>query len=49
MPDNQNGTFPFNRDSTAFALDYLGAFLRGCQEGWVHWLGEHRCGATAAG
>ena len=25
MPHNQNGTFPFNRDSTAFALDYLGA------------------------
>lgn len=39
MPDNQNGTFPFNRDSTAFALDYVGAFLRGCQEGWAHWLG----------
>ncbi|MEO5710589.1 MAG: hypothetical protein ABIQ59_12290 [Nocardioidaceae bacterium] len=38
MVDNQNGTFPFNRDSTAFALDYLGAFLRGCQEGWVSWL-----------
>ena len=37
---NQNGTFPFNRDSTAFALDYLGAFLRGCQEGWVRWLGN---------
>ena len=39
MPENQNGTFPFNRDSTAFALDYLGAFLRGCQEGWARWLG----------
>lgn len=39
MPDNQNGTFPFNRDSTAFAVDYLGAFLRGCQEGWARWLG----------
>jgi hypothetical protein len=38
MQGNQNGTFPFNRDSTAFALDYLGAFLRGCQEGWVRWL-----------
>jgi len=38
MPGNQNGTFPFNRDSTAFALDYLGAFLRGCQEGWIRWL-----------
>ncbi|HSS53130.1 MAG TPA: hypothetical protein VLK79_00635 [Gaiellales bacterium] len=32
MPDNQNGTFPFNRDSTAFALDYLGSQLRGCYE-----------------
>jgi hypothetical protein len=39
MAGNQNGTFPFNRDSTAFALDYLGAFLRGCQEGWARWLG----------
>lgn len=39
MDGNQNGTFPFNRNSTAFALDYLGAFLRGCQEGWVRWLG----------
>jgi hypothetical protein len=38
MPGNQNGTFPFSRDSTAFALDYLGGFLRGCQEGWVTWL-----------
>lgn len=48
MPGNQNGTFPFNRDSTAFALDYLGAFLRGCQEGWVLWLhnvsGSYRAG-----
>lgn len=40
MLDNQNGTFPFNRNSTAFALDYYGAFLRGCLEGWVRWL-EH--------
>jgi hypothetical protein len=38
MPDNQNGTFPFNRDSTAFALDYLGSLIRGCCEGWVTWL-----------
>jgi hypothetical protein len=37
-PDNQNGTFPFNRDSTAFAVDYLGAHLRGCYEGWEWWL-----------
>ncbi len=40
-PSNQNGTFPFNRDSTAFALDYLGAELRGCFEGWEPWLGGH--------
>jgi hypothetical protein len=40
MRGNQNGTFPFARDSTAFALDYLGAFLRGCDEGWVWWLGN---------
>lgn len=38
MAGNQNGTFPFSRDSTAFALDYLGAFLRGCHEGWLTWL-----------
>jgi hypothetical protein len=36
--DNQNGTFPFNRDSTAFAVDYLASYLRGCYEGWVKWL-----------
>lgn len=38
VPENQNGTFPFNRDSTAFALDYYGAFMRGCLEGWAWWL-----------
>ena len=38
MPGNQNGTFPFNRDSTAFALDYAAAHQRGCMEGWVTWL-----------
>jgi hypothetical protein len=37
-PDNQDGTFPFNRDSTAFALDYIGSYLRGCYEGWEFWL-----------
>jgi hypothetical protein len=36
--DNQNGTFPFNRNSTAFAVDYLGGELRGCYEGWESWL-----------
>jgi hypothetical protein len=35
---NQNGTFPFNRNSTAFAADYIGAELRGCYEGWERWL-----------
>lgn len=36
---NQNGTFPFTRDSTAAALDYFGAYIRGCYEGWETWLG----------
>ncbi len=40
MSSNQNGTFPFSRDSTAFALDYAAAQLRGCMEGWVAWLSE---------
>jgi hypothetical protein len=40
MPDNQNGTFPFVRESTAFALDYIAAQLRGCVNGWEFWL-EH--------
>jgi hypothetical protein len=38
MPGNQNGTYPFNRRSTAFALDYLAAQLRGCYNGWEFWL-----------
>lgn len=38
MWNNQNGTFPFSRDSTAFALDYAAAHLRGCMEGWITWL-----------
>ena len=38
LAGNQNGTFPFSRDSTAFALDYLGSQLRGCFEGWQWWL-----------
>lgn len=38
MLNNQNGTFPFSRDSTAFALDYAAAHLRGCMEGWITWL-----------
>lgn len=35
------GTFPWNRDSTAAAVDMLGGWLRGCYEGWVWWLGQH--------
>lgn len=37
-PGNQNGTFPFTRDSTAAAADYWGAYVRGCYEGWAYWL-----------
>ncbi len=36
---NQNGTFPFNHESTAFAADYWGAMIRGCYEGWQWELG----------
>jgi len=49
MPYNQNGTFPFNRNSTAFALDYLAAHLRGCSEGWEHWLANTGTRTYAAG
>jgi hypothetical protein len=49
MAGNQNGTFPFNRNSTAFALDYLGSYLRGCYEGWEPWLSEAGPVAYAAG
>ncbi|MDT4963576.1 MAG: hypothetical protein QOF87_3223 [Pseudonocardiales bacterium] len=47
MPGNQNGTFPFSRRSTAFALDYLASQLRGCYNGWQYWLkhsGSYRAG-----
>jgi hypothetical protein len=40
MRGNQNGTFPFNRDSTAFAVDYMASQLRGCYEGWELWLAD---------
>lgn len=32
---NQNGAFPFNRNSTAFAADYYASQMRGCYEGWI--------------
>ena len=35
---NQNGTFPYSRNSTALAVDYLAGELRGCYEGWETWL-----------
>jgi hypothetical protein len=31
---NQNGSFPFNRDSTAFGADFYAAEIRGCCNGW---------------
>ena len=35
------GVFPWNRDSTAAAVDVLGGWLRGCDEGWLWWLRDH--------
>jgi autotransporter family porin len=35
------GLYPWNRDSTAAAVDVLGSWLRGCYEGWVWWLRDH--------
>jgi hypothetical protein len=46
------GLFPWNRDSTAAAVEALGGWLRGCYEGWVWWLRDHgntSRGAYAAG
>jgi hypothetical protein len=34
----QLGTFPLSRDSTAFNLDYFGAFIRHYYEGCATWL-----------
>ncbi len=48
-PEDQNGTFPFNRDSTAFAVDYLASQLRGCYEGWESWLDGTGKGRYAVG
>jgi hypothetical protein len=36
---NQNGTFPFTRNSTAMAVDYMASQIRGCYEGWQWELG----------
>jgi hypothetical protein len=38
--DNQNGTFPFTRNSTAMALDFMASQMRGCLEGWQWELGS---------
>jgi hypothetical protein len=48
-PGNQNGTFPFTRDSTAAAADYWGAYMRGCYEGWESWLKNTGAGSYAPG
>ncbi len=47
--EDQNGTFPFTRDSTAAAADYWGAYVRGCYEGWAYWLKSTGAGTYAAG
>jgi hypothetical protein len=49
MAGNQNGTFPFNRNSTALAVDYLASQLRGCYQGWERWLEETGTGNYSAG
>jgi hypothetical protein len=38
--ENQDGTFPFTRDSTAMALDFMASQMRGCYEGWQWELGS---------
>lgn len=35
------GLYPWNRDSTATAVDVFAGWLRGCYEGWVWWLRDH--------
>lgn len=49
MRGDQNGTFPFSRDSTAFAVDYLASQLRGCYEGWESWLADSAGASYTAG
>jgi hypothetical protein len=34
------GTWPWSERSTAYNLDYFGAVIRGCVEGWDSWLGN---------
>jgi hypothetical protein len=48
-PGNQNGTFPFTRDSTAMALDYMASQIRGCYEGWQWELGPRYRGGDLWG
>jgi hypothetical protein len=42
MPENGSGqgTWPWSEESTAYNLDYYGALMRGCIEGWDSWLGN---------
>jgi hypothetical protein len=37
---NQDGSFPFSRDSTAFAADFYGSQIRGCYNGYQWELGS---------
>jgi hypothetical protein len=48
-PLNQAGTFPFTRDSTAMALDYMASQIRGCYEGWEWQLGTDYHGGDLLG
>jgi len=34
------GTWPWSETSTAYNVDYYGAIMRGCIEGWDSWLGN---------
>jgi hypothetical protein len=46
---NQAGTFPFTRDSTAMALDYMASQIRGCYQGWEWQLGNAYHGGDLLG
>ena len=35
------GLYPWNKDSTAAAVDVFAGWVRGCYEGWVWWLRDH--------
>jgi hypothetical protein len=37
---NQNGTYPYSQNSTAFNVDYALASRRACYEGYLSWLND---------